>query len=519
MKNTIWLFIFLIFSFPTSAQRQVRIYFDEEWNVIKDASTASYYRIITFNKDNKSGTAKDYFKNGKIQYSGSFSSADLTDPSKDVHDKECIWYYENGIKQRVSKFINGKEIGIRHYFNQEGQITHALPIVNGVPDDENLLQYAYTPTFYSTLKGEIIDDNHLGGEFTIYHKTGDTTIKFMNNSTIAMPVWTVEKPLEKNKKRFAIFEDNFNKEERSNTWHYFSDEKAKVDVVNNQLHISFKSYNFPRSIHLDDAPLSLDDNDFSLSVKISKESNAVGQGIEFGIVDNDNLHRVGLANINGRGMIVYEKIIDGNFVEDETIEKIFYKNQEDNELSIKKRDNKIIISVNGYVAYEIENPNLLGDGISLFAIGMENHDQAFFKNFKAKIEVLKTIPTQIAVKRFGGVYTLPVELNGVLKIDFIFDSGASDVSISPDVALTLIKTGTIKEDDWLQGAYYKFADGSTAKSKRFKLKSIKIGNKIITNISCSISNSIDAPMLLGQSVLSKFGKFTFDNQKQILILE
>jgi len=65
----------------------------------------------------------------------------------------------------------------------------------------------------------------------------------------------------------------------------------------------------------------------------------------------------------------------------------------------------------------------------------------------------------------------------------------------------------------------KFADGSTAKSKRFKLKSLKIGDKIISNISCGISNSIDAPMLLGQSVLSKFAKFTFDNKKQLLIFE
>ena len=519
MKKISWMLFLLTISLQTLAQRQVKLYFDEEWKVIKEKSAASYYRIITYNKDNKTGIAKDYFINGKVQYIGGFLFADLVNPTNDIHNGECIWYYENGIRQRVSKFINGKEIGTTIYLNEEGQITHAVPIVNGVPDDENVLQYAYTPTFYSTLKGEIIDDNHLGGEFTIYHKDGDTTIKFMNNSTMAMPVWTVEKPLEKNKKRFAIFEDNFDKQERSNTWQYFSDEKAKVDIVNNQLHISFNSYNFPRSIHLDDAPLSLNDNDFSISVKISKESNAVGQGIEFGIADNENLYRVGLANVNGKGMIVYEKIVDGNFVEDETIEKIFYKSQEDNELSIKKRDNKIVVSVNGYVAYEIENPNLLGDGISLFGIGMENRDQAFFKNFKAKIEVLKTIPTQVSVKRFGGVYTLPVELNGVLKIDFIFDSGASDVSISPDIALTLIKAGTVKETDWLEGAYYKFADGSSAKSKRFKLKSLKIGNKVITNVSCSISNSLDAPMLLGQSVLSKFGKFTFDNKKQVLIFD
>ncbi len=423
------------------------------------------------------------------------------------------------MKQRVSKFINGKEIGTRIYLNEEGHITNTVPIINGVPDEENMLQYFYSPKVYSTLKGRVVDDNHLDGEFTSYYKEGDTIIRYMKNSTIDMPKWTVVKPFQNNNKRFAIFEDNFTPEEKSNAWTYFSDEKAKVDIVDNQLHISFNTYRFPRSVHLDDAPISLNDNDFSISVKISKKSTAVGQGIEFGVAGKGNLYRIGLVNVNGEGMIIYEKLVDGNFVEDNTIEKIYYKNEQDNELSVKKRENNIIVSVNGYVAYEIENAELLGNGISLFGVGAENHDQAYFKNFKTKIEVIKNIPTQVPVKKEGGVYTLPVELNGVLKINFIFDSGASDVSISPDVALTLLKAGTIKETDWLQGAYYKFADGSTAKSKRFKLKSLKIGNKIITNISCSISNSLDAPMLLGQSVLSKFGKFTFDNKKQVLIFE
>ena len=123
------------------------------------------------------------------------------------------------------------------------------------------------------------------------------------------------------------------------------------------------------------------------------------------------------------------------------------------------------------------------------------------------------------VKQKGGVYEVPIELNGVLKIDFIFDSGASEVSISPDIALTLIKTGTLTEKDWLPGAYYSFADGSSAKSERFILRSVKIGDKIIYDVTCSISNSINAPILLGQSVLSKFGKYTFDNQKKKLIIE
>ncbi len=122
------------------------------------------------------------------------------------------------------------------------------------------------------------------------------------------------------------------------------------------------------------------------------------------------------------------------------------------------------------------------------------------------------------IKSEGGTYEVPVTINGVLKISFILDSGASDVSISPDVALTLIKTGTVKESDFIGTQSYSFADGSHATSKVFIIHEIKIGNKIITNVKASISNSIDAPMLLGQTVLQRFGKFTVDNTNHILTL-
>jgi len=119
----------------------------------------------------------------------------------------------------------------------------------------------------------------------------------------------------------------------------------------------------------------------------------------------------------------------------------------------------------------------------------------------------------------GGVYEVPVLVNGVLKINFIIDSGASDVAISPDVALTLVRTGTITDADWLPGANYRFADGSIAQSERFKLRTLRISNRTLKSVSCSIGNSIHAPMLLGQSALKKLGGYRVDYGKGLLILE
>lgn len=130
----------------------------------------------------------------------------------------------------------------------------------------------------------------------------------------------------------------------------------------------------------------------------------------------------------------------------------------------------------------------------------------------------KEVSSLIPLTKTGGVYTVPVTVNEVLHIEFIIDSGASDVSISPDIALTLIKTGTIQQKDWLSGKTYQFADGSTAKSTRFRLQSIRIGDRLLEDINCSISNSINSPILLGQSALEKLGAYTIDYKKGILKL-
>lgn len=119
----------------------------------------------------------------------------------------------------------------------------------------------------------------------------------------------------------------------------------------------------------------------------------------------------------------------------------------------------------------------------------------------------------------AGVYEIPVTINGVLKLNFIFDAGASDVSISSDVALTLIKTGTIKDEDFIGIESYKLADGSTVKSKVFVLREIQLGNKKINNVRASITKSVTAPLLLGQSVLNRFGKVTIDYNNGLIIFE
>jgi predicted aspartyl protease len=118
----------------------------------------------------------------------------------------------------------------------------------------------------------------------------------------------------------------------------------------------------------------------------------------------------------------------------------------------------------------------------------------------------------------GGIYHVPVVINGALKLDFIVDSGASDVSIPADVVLTLMRTGTIKRSDFIGTEKYRLADGSAVESRTFIIRSLKVGDRTATDVRASIAD-VNAPLLLGQSFLKGFKSWSQNNAAHELVLE
>jgi clan AA aspartic protease (TIGR02281 family) len=118
----------------------------------------------------------------------------------------------------------------------------------------------------------------------------------------------------------------------------------------------------------------------------------------------------------------------------------------------------------------------------------------------------------------GGTYWVPVTINDVLKVDFTVDSGASDVQITPDVLLTLMRTKTLTAPDFLGQKNYQLADGTTAPSDTFMLHELRVGNHTVRNVRASVSKSLKGTLLLGQSFLSRFKSWTLDNSAHALVL-
>jgi aspartyl protease family protein len=126
--------------------------------------------------------------------------------------------------------------------------------------------------------------------------------------------------------------------------------------------------------------------------------------------------------------------------------------------------------------------------------------------------------TVIKMEKKDGVYQIPIEINGV-KMYFIFDTGAGMVSISATEAGFLYKQGTLTDDDILGTANFIDANGNISEGTVINLKTVKVGNRMLTNIQASVVHNMKAPLLLGQSVLEEFGKISIDNKKGEITFE
>ena len=124
----------------------------------------------------------------------------------------------------------------------------------------------------------------------------------------------------------------------------------------------------------------------------------------------------------------------------------------------------------------------------------------------------------IPMKRERGTYVVPVLINNAITLDFTVDSGASDVSIPADVVTTLMRAGTILDSDFISEQEYILADGSKVKSHTFRIRSLKVGDRVLENVIGSVA-STKGSLLLGQSFLSRFKSWSIDNSRHVLLLE
>lgn len=118
--------------------------------------------------------------------------------------------------------------------------------------------------------------------------------------------------------------------------------------------------------------------------------------------------------------------------------------------------------------------------------------------------------TVIRMEKVNGVYQIPCEVNGI-EMKFIFDTGAYDISISKTEANFLAKQGLLEKEDIIGTQKYRTADGTISEGTKILIKEIKIKDLFFNNVTAIVVDNANAPLLFGQSVLSKFGRYEIEN--------
>lgn len=280
--------------------------------------------------------------------------------------------------------------------------------------------------------------------------------------------------------------------------------KDKASIVSNS---ADTLYERDRQIFVDIAKRLDEKNNFQST--LAKSSN------EFSIDDFDFLFRIDQSfRVTGhQGLAVIGTVYHGSISLNDSITLLSDK------------------SYSGYTCIEIIRPTKQvltiahkGDEVVLFIPNLsESQAQHGYWLYKYKEYGYSTNLNvrnieEIKMRKEGGVYYIPCFINGI-AMDAIFDTGAADISMSLTEAKFLWKQGRLDDDAYIGPTQYSIADGSIQKGMKVVLKEVVLGGRTLRNVMAGIVDSEDAPILFGQSALSKFGKITIDYSNETLILE
>lgn len=123
--------------------------------------------------------------------------------------------------------------------------------------------------------------------------------------------------------------------------------------------------------------------------------------------------------------------------------------------------------------------------------------------------------TTILMEQDGGVYKVPCTING-LKLKFIFDTGASTVSLSSAIASMMLENGYLTKNDIKGSGSSVIANGEIVDHTQILLKELEIGGVVVHNVDAVVIHNQSAPLLLGQSAIQRIGKVSISGNKLII---
>ena len=160
--------------------------------------------------------------------------------------------------------------------------------------------------------------------------------------------------------------------------------------------------------------------------------------------------------------------------------------------------------------------SVIGCGIMIYKYPSDVKSYALSIYYKISNKDKLVIPLELDTET--NIYYVKAKLNDV-PMKFILDTGCSMVLINKRDAEFLLHNDIITKDNSTKNVETVCANGYVETNETIIIDTIEIEGAIVNDVPCLISTTDKSPLLLGQSVLSRFKKVTIDYNNNLLIIE
>jgi len=122
----------------------------------------------------------------------------------------------------------------------------------------------------------------------------------------------------------------------------------------------------------------------------------------------------------------------------------------------------------------------------------------------------------IGVLSMNGMTYLKAKTGNMVQV-WLFDTGASDLLINNDMEQTLKNQKILNDSNYIGVGIYEMANGVTDSCRKYKMNNIRVGKFTVNNVVVAVTDK-GKKIIIGRSLLNKFGNWILDNKKSVLIL-
>jgi len=424
----------------------IKIYYDENWNIIENLQEAKYYRLVNFESKYypKNGLVQDFYISGKIQNKFYVSYLDSKYDGLMIHDSIDQRYTEKGILTDETSYKYGQVESDINWDEEGNLITKYLYKFGKIKELDNITA-RYKSIYNDSLNN--LDKR----EFYRFYEDGTIKTKGINRR-FSDGIWYPNGITEiynqdgTSEQEFFVDFGELDLSTYEKTNFKFNPPKAEIEYSEKTDYSIFYDINSPIDLN----------GDFAISFDIEKIKGA-GElyGIGFGFVDSENYNSF---LISSKGYFKIDKALKGiNIpISEWTKDKSINKYNSTNLIKILKFDKKIYFSINGDIVKTIDNINLLSNNITLVIEGGQTFSVNYLRvqKFISKQETKKDTPINInpkeeKIKWTGSGSGVIFSKDGLIATNHHVIEGATDIEVSFNYGREIkkYKASLIKSDE------------------------------------------------------------------------